>query len=79
MKPTRTAEQLKALLLERIEQIPDLRGQVTDVHRGGVVGTGLSGDDGPGWTVPVVTDRGTYRADIARNIRQLQGQYDLED
>lgn len=78
-KPTRTAEQLQALLLERIEAIPDLRGQVTDVHRAGVVGTGLSGDDGPSWTVPVRTDRGTHRADIARIIRTLQAQFDLED
>jgi hypothetical protein len=78
-KPTRTAEQLQALLLERIEAIPDLRGQMTDVHRGGVVGTGVSGDDGPSWTVPVLTDRATHRPDIARIIRQLQMQFDLED
>jgi hypothetical protein len=68
----RTAEQLQALLLERIEAIPDLRGQVTDVHRAGVVGTGLSGDDGATWTVPVRTDRGSHRADIARIVRELQ-------
>lgn len=78
-KPTRTAEQLHQMVLERIEAIPDLQGQVTDVHRGGVVGTGVSGDDGPSWTVPVVSDRGTHRADIARIIRTLQAQFDLED
>lgn len=78
-KPTRTTEQLQQMLIERIEAIPDLRGQVTDVHRGGVVGTGVSGDDGPSWTVPVVTDRGTHRTDIARIIRTLQSLYDLED
>lgn len=78
-KPTRTAEQLHQMVLERIEAIPDLRGQVTDVHRGGVVGTGLAGDDGPSWTIPVRTDRATHRPDIARIIRQLQMQYDLED
>jgi len=78
-KPTRTAEQLHQMVLERIEAIPDLRGQVTDVHRGGVVGTGLGGDDGPSWTIPVKTDRGTHRADIARIIRDLQSRYDLED
>ncbi|MDR6521809.1 hypothetical protein J2789_004499 [Variovorax paradoxus] len=77
-KPTRTAEQLQQLLIERIEAIPDLRGQVTDVHRSGVVGTGVSGDDGPSWTVPVVSDRGTHRADIARIIRTLQAQFDLD-
>lgn len=78
-KPTRTAEQLQQMVLERIEAIPDLRGQVTDAHRGGVVGTGLGGDDGPSWTVRVLTDRDTHRPDIARIIRQLQMQYDLED
>jgi len=78
-KPTRTAEQLQQMLIERIEAIPELRGQETDVHRGGVVGTGVSGDDGTSWTVPVVSDRGTHRADIARIIRTLQAQFDLED
>lgn len=78
-KPTRTAKQLHQMVLERIEAIADLRGQVTDVHRGGVVGTGLEGDDGPSWTIPVKTDRGTHRADIARIIRELQTRYDLED
>lgn len=78
-KPTRTAEELRKMVLERIEGIPDLKGQVTDVHRGAVVGTGVYGDDGPSWTIPVRTDRGTHRADIARVIRDLQRQYDLED
>ena len=78
-KPTRTAEQLHQMVLERIEAIADLRGQVTDVHRGGVVGTGLGGDDGPSWTIPIKTNRDTHRPDIARIIRQLQMQYDLDD
>ena len=78
-KPTRTAEQLKQMVLERIEAIPDLKGQVTDVHRGGVVGTGLGGDDGPSWTIPVRTDRYLHRPDIARIIKQLQMQFDLEE
>ncbi|MDM0054067.1 hypothetical protein [Variovorax fucosicus] len=37
------------------------------------------GEGGPTWTVGIVSDRGTHRADIARIIRQLQMQYDLED
>ncbi len=78
-KPTRTAKQLRKLLLERIEAIPDLAGKETDVHRGGVVGTGGDGERGLNWTVPVLTDRGTHRADIARIIRDLQRQYDLDD
>lgn len=48
-----------------------LRGQVTDVHRGHVMGTGGDRDGEPNWTVPVLTDRGMYRADIARIIRTL--------
>lgn len=78
-KPTRTSAQLQALLIERIEEIPDLLGQVTDVHRCGVIGTGLSGDDGPSWTVPVRSDRGTHRADIARIVRDLQMRFDLDE
>ncbi|MGJ7533899.1 MULTISPECIES: hypothetical protein [unclassified Variovorax] len=77
-KPTRTAKQLQQMLIQRIEALPGLRGQQTDVHRGGVVGTGISGDDGPSWTVRAVSDRGTHRADIAQLIRTLQGQFDLE-
>lgn len=78
-KPTRTAAQLQQLLIDRIEAVPELRGQVTDVHRGGVVGTGLSGDEGPSWTVRILSDRGTHRADIARIVRELQMRYDLEE
>lgn len=78
-KATQTAKQLHQLLIERIEAIPDLQGQITDVHRGHVVGTGGGSDGAPNWTVPVLTDRGMHRADIARIIRTLQGQFDLED
>jgi hypothetical protein len=77
-KPARTAKQLKQMLLERIEALPDLQGQQTDVHRVGVVGV-LAGAGEPNWTVRVVSDRGTHRSDIARVIRQLQMEYDLED
>lgn len=77
-KSTRTAEQLKQMLVMRIEALPGLKGQQTDVHRGGVIGI-PSDEGGPNWTVRVVSDRGTHRADISRIIRQLQGQYDLED
>jgi len=77
-KPTRTADELRALLLERIEAIPDLRGQVTDVHTGGVVWAD-PGEGGPNWTVPVLRDRGTHRADIARIVRETQMRYDLDE
>ena len=77
-KPTRTATQLKQMLIQRIESLPGLRGQQTDIHRGGVVGM-PSEDGGPNWTVRAVSDRGTHRADIAQIIRTLQMQFDLED
>jgi hypothetical protein len=78
-KPTRTAEQLHGMLIERIEAIPDLRGQTTDVHGGRVVGVASDGEGGPNWMVWAVTDSSYHRADIARIIRTLQGMYDLED
>lgn len=77
-KLTRTAEQLRQLLLDRIEAIPDLAGQPTDVHTGGVIGIDAD-EGGPNWTVRTVSDRGAYRGDIARIIRSLQMQFDLED
>lgn len=77
-KPTRTAKELQQLVIDRIEAIPELRGQVTDAHRGGVIGIEAE-EDGPNWTVRVVSDRNTHRSDIARIIRQLQMQYDMDD
>jgi len=78
-KPTRTAEQLKRMLLMRIEALPGLRGQQTDVHRGGVIWMDPAHQGGPNWTVRVVSDRGSHRADMAQIIRTLQMQFDLED
>lgn len=78
-KPTRTAAQLKDMLLERIEAIPDLAGRTTDVHRCGVMWIEADGEGGPNWTVPVVSDRSLHRTDIARIIRELQMRYDVEE
>jgi hypothetical protein len=41
-EPSRTAKQLQHLLTERIEAVPALRGRVTNVHGGGVIGRGLT-------------------------------------
>jgi hypothetical protein len=76
-KPSRTAQQLQALLQERIAALPDLAGQVTDVDLGGVVW--VAGGAGGNWTVPVLRSRDTYRADIARIIRQVQNEFNLEE
>lgn len=75
-KPTRTAKQLQALIHERIQAIPELAGEVTDVDLGGVVWA--AGGTGGNWTVPVLRSRDEYRADIARIIREVQAVYDLD-
>lgn len=76
-KRTRTAHQLQQILLERIEALPGMAGQVTDVHRAGVRWVD-AGEGAPNWTVPAVTDRGAYRSDVARVIAQAQMEFDLD-
>lgn len=76
-KPTRTARQLKEILIERIEAIPGMRGQVPDVHTGGVRWAD-SGPGEPNWYVPAGVQREDYRLDIARIIRQTQMEFDLD-
>lgn len=76
-KPTRTARQLQALLLERIEALPGMAGEVTDVHRAGVRWVDAP-PGAPNWTVPAVTDRSAYRSDVARVIAQAQMEFDLD-
>ncbi len=77
-KPTRTAKQLQALLQERIDQIPELRGVMTDVQAGGVIWMDPGHEGGPNWTVRSLSDRSTYRNDIARIIRDVQREFDLD-
>ena len=76
-KPTRTAAQLQALIQERIDRIPDLAGLPTDVQDGGIVwkDPGLGGYN---WTVRSVRNLDSYRPDIARIIRQVQIEFDLD-
>lgn len=76
-KSALSARQLQRLLIERIEALPGMAGEVTDVHRGGV--RWLDAPPGaPNWTVPSVTDPGTYRSDVARVIAQAQMEFDLD-
>jgi len=82
-KPTRTAAQLQALIKERIDQIPELIDDLggrenTDVDAGGVVWREPV-EGAANWTVMVLRNAESYRTDIARIIRQLQEQFDLED
>lgn len=77
-KPTRSAAQLQQLLNERIDAIPDLKGQLTEAHRGRVIGMEAH-EGGPNWTVWSAVESTEFRSDIARIIRSLQVQFDLED
>lgn len=76
-KATRTARQLQQILIERIEALPGLAGQVTDVHIGGVRWMD-GGDGGPTWTVPILRDRDLHSLAVARVIRQAQMEFDFE-
>ncbi|WP_225784708.1 hypothetical protein [Xenophilus sp. Marseille-Q4582] len=76
-KPTRTARQLKEILIERIEALPGMRGQITDVHTGGV--RWVDAEPGnPNWYVPVGVQREDYRLDVARVIKQTQLEFDMD-
>jgi len=76
-KATRTARQLQQILIERIEALPGMAGQVTDVHLGGVRWMD-GGEGGANWTVPILRDRDLHTPAVARVIRQAQMEFDLE-
>ena len=75
-KPTRTAKQLQAILRERIDAIPELAGQPVDSDVVGV--KWVPGGTGGNWTVPVLRNRDQHRVDVARVIRQVQAEFDLD-
>lgn len=77
-KPTRTAQELQALIRARIDQVPELRGLPSDVD-GGVRWIDNGCGPGPNWSVPQRTSRDRYSVTVARIIRELQQQFDLED
>ena len=76
-KPTRTARQLQQILIERIEAIPGMAGQITDVHQGGVRWMSAS-EGGANWTVPILRNRDLHSPAVARVIRQTQMEFDLD-
>lgn len=76
-KATRTARQLQQILIERIEALPGMAGEVTDAHLGGVRWMD-GGEGGPNWTVPILRDRDLHAPAVARVIRQTQMEFDLE-
>lgn len=77
-KPTLSARQLQALLQERINAIPELQGVLTDIQAGGVIWMDPGHEGGPNWTVRRVSNQENYRTDIARIIRDVQREYDLD-
>lgn len=68
---------LQALLIERIEALPEMAGQRTDVHVHGIRWVD-AGPGEPNWYVPVGAQRDDYRLDVARVIRQTQLEYDMD-
>ena len=82
-KPTRTAAQLHELIKAEIDKIPELQDdlggrQNTDVDTGGVIWREPV-EGAANWTVMTGRNVASYRNDIARIIRQMQGQFDLEE
>lgn len=76
-KPALSANQLQALIRERIDAYPDLAGKPSDVDQGVVwIDPGDSG--GPNWSVPVRSNRDRYSTTVARIIRDVQREYDLD-
>lgn len=76
-RPSLSPRKLHALLLERIEALPGMAGQVTDVHTLGV--RWVDAEPGnPNWYVPTGAQRDDYRLDVARVIKQMQLEYDMD-
>ncbi|MDN4590225.1 hypothetical protein DBA29_17175 [Xenophilus aerolatus] len=76
-KSTRTARQLREILIERIEALPGMAGQTTDVHTGGVRWVDADPGD-PNWYVPRGPQAEDYRLDVARVIQQTRLEFDLD-
>jgi len=76
-RPTRSARQLQEILIGRIEALPGMAGQITDVHLGGVRWMD-GGEGGATWTVPILRNRDLHTPAVARVIRQTQMEFDLE-
>ncbi len=72
-----TARQLQALIRERIDAYPDLAGKPSDVDQG-VAWMDPRGTGGPNWTVPRRSDPDRYSVTVARIIRDVQREYDLD-
>ena len=77
-KPTRSARQLQSLIRERIDQVPELAGLPSDVD-GGVIWVDIGPEGGANWTVPIRSSRDRHSAIVARIIRDVQLEFDLEE
>lgn len=76
-RKTLSPRRLQALLIERIEALPGMVGQRTDVHIHGIRWVD-GGEGGPNWYVPTGAQRDDYRLDVARVIKQTQLEYDMD-
>ena len=76
-KPTRSARELQRMLIERIEQLPGLAGAQTPLHAAGIVGVESDGD-AANWTVRTTVPPSGWRLDVARVVKQLQLEFDMD-
>lgn len=76
-KPTRTATQLQRMLIARIEELPGFAGAQSPLHAAGIVGVDSEGGCS-NWTVRSTVPPSSWRQDVARVIRQLQLEFDMD-
>ncbi|KTT14739.1 hypothetical protein NS331_22580 [Pseudacidovorax intermedius] len=77
-RATRTAADLAVMLRERFAGLPELSGSTLATQSVCVVGVEDDGDGDPTWTVRSSVPSSVWRLDVARVIKQLQLEYDLE-
>lgn len=77
-RPTRTARQLSELLQLRFAALPGMGGTALATQLVRVVGIEDDGESGPTWTMRSTAPPSAWRPDVARVVKQLQMQFDLE-
>ncbi|MET3512768.1 hypothetical protein ABIC63_000533 [Pseudacidovorax sp. 1753] len=77
-KPTRTASELSKLLQARFAALPGMGGTALATQLVRVVGIEGDGEGGPTWMMRSTVPPSAWRPDVARVLKQLQLQYDLD-
>lgn len=77
-RATRAAADLAMMLQERFAGLPGLSGSTLATQTLCVVGVEDDGEGGPTWTLRSIVPSSAWRFDVARVIKQLQLEYDLE-